>query len=72
MRRSQGLRLVPSMKNMIKTGLFLAVLLVFPSGWLSAQSLSYSLLGSDGPQPSPRFDGTIAYDPFGRRLFLFA
>jgi len=36
-----------------------------------AQPLSYSLLGADGDQPSPRFDGTIAYDPSARRIFLF-
>ena len=34
-----------------------------------AQVLNYSLLSSDGP--SPRFDGTIAYDPAARRLFMF-
>jgi hypothetical protein len=29
---------------------------------LSEQTLSYTLLSSEGPQPSARFDGTIAYD----------
>ena len=60
------------MKITMHVWLFMAALLVFSSGRLSAQSLTYSLLGADGPQPSPRFDGTIAYDPSGRRLFLFA
>ncbi len=36
-----------------------------------AQPLSYSLLRADGAQPSPRVDGTIAYDLSGRRIFLF-
>jgi uncharacterized protein (TIGR03437 family) len=36
-----------------------------------AQTLSYTLLRSDGVSPSPRFDGTIAYDPVARRIFLF-
>jgi len=36
-----------------------------------AQPLSYSLLTSQTPQPSPRFDGTIAYDPASRQIFLF-
>lgn len=35
------------------------------------QPLSYSLFRPQGPQPSPRFDGTIAYDPAGRQVFLF-
>jgi hypothetical protein len=35
------------------------------------QPLSYSLLRSYGAQPSPRVDGTISYDPGGRRIFLF-
>lgn len=36
-----------------------------------AQTLSFSLLGAQDPQPSARFDGTIAYDPAGRQIFLF-
>jgi hypothetical protein len=36
-----------------------------------AQSLSYSLLVSSSPQPSPRFDGAVAYDPVSRQVFLF-
>src|ERR1051326_4775734 len=36
-----------------------------------AQSLSYTLLEPQAPKPSPRFDGTIAYDPVGRQVFLF-
>jgi len=37
-----------------------------------SQPLSYSLLSaSSATQPSPRFDGTIAYDPLGRQVFLF-
>ena len=36
-----------------------------------AQPLTYSLLRADGPHPTPRSDGTIAYDPAGRRIFLF-
>lgn len=36
-----------------------------------AQPLSYSLLSASGTQPSPRFDGTIAYDASGRQAFLF-
>ncbi len=37
----------------------------------SAQPLSYSLLRADGAQPSPRLDGTIAYDPGARAIYLF-
>jgi uncharacterized protein (TIGR03437 family) len=37
----------------------------------SAQELSYSLLESASAQPSPRFDGAIAYDAVGRRVLLF-
>ncbi len=37
----------------------------------SAQPLSYTLLNAEGTKPSPRFDGTIAYDPTGRQIFLF-
>jgi len=36
---------------------------------MTAQQLSYSLLSADGP--SPRVDGTIAYDPSDRRIYLF-
>lgn len=60
------------MKNTTCAWLFIVLLLGFPSARLSAQSLAYSLLRADGPLPSPRLDGTIAYDPSGRRLFLFA
>jgi uncharacterized protein (TIGR03437 family) len=35
----------------------------------SAQPLSYSLVSAEGP--SPRVDGTVAYDPSARRLYLF-
>jgi uncharacterized protein (TIGR03437 family) len=38
---------------------------------VQGQNLSYSLLGVDGVQPSPRSDGTIAYDAETRRIFLF-
>ncbi len=37
----------------------------------SAQPLSYSLLAAEGTKPGARFDGTIAYDRDGRRIFLF-
>ena len=37
----------------------------------TAQTLSYSLLPAATTVPSPRFDGTIAYDPSGRQIFLF-
>jgi uncharacterized protein (TIGR03437 family) len=36
-----------------------------------AQNLSFSLLRADGDKPSARFDGTIAYDPGNRRVYLF-
>lgn len=36
-----------------------------------AQPLSYTLLESEGPKPAGRVDGTIAYDPASRRVFLF-
>lgn len=38
---------------------------------MQGQPLSYSQLRTDGPQPSARFDGTIAYDPSARRIYLF-
>lgn len=38
---------------------------------LWAQPLSYTLLEAEGAKPSARFDGTIAYDPGGRRVILF-
>lgn len=37
----------------------------------SAQTLSFSQLPAGAAPPSPRFDGTIAYDPTGGQLFLF-
>lgn len=36
-----------------------------------AQQFTYTLLGSTGSQPSPRIDGTIAYDPTDRTVYLF-
>ncbi len=36
-----------------------------------AQELTYSLVTVQGASPSARFDGTLAYDPAGRQLFLF-
>lgn len=36
-----------------------------------AQPLSYTLVEAEGTKPSARFDGTIAYDPAGRRVILF-
>ena len=36
-----------------------------------AQQFSYTLLGSSGSQPSPRIDGTIAYDATDRTIYLF-
>jgi uncharacterized protein (TIGR03437 family) len=47
-----------------------SALLVFTTA-LPAQTLSYTLLSSEGPRPSARFDGTIAYDPSARRIYLF-
>jgi hypothetical protein len=39
---------------------------------LKAQTLSYSILQStNGASPSARVDGTIAYDPTGRQIFMF-
>jgi hypothetical protein len=37
----------------------------------TAQTLSYSLLPAGTTVPSPRFDGTIAYDPSEKQIFLF-
>lgn len=59
------------MKHSLQTALLVAVLWMAASAPLIAQAVTYSLLGSGGTQPSPRFDGTVAYDPSGRRLFLF-
>ena len=36
-----------------------------------AQSLTYTQLPSGPNAPAPRLDGTIAYDPTGRQIFLF-
>lgn len=36
-----------------------------------AQQFTYTLLGSSGLQPSPRFDGTITYDATDRTIYLF-
>jgi hypothetical protein len=53
-------------RNLTLTSLLLALATTLP-----AQTLSYTLLSSAGPQPSPRFDGTIAYDPSTRQIYLF-
>ncbi|MBC8167381.1 MAG: hypothetical protein H7Y20_16120 [Bryobacteraceae bacterium] len=53
--------------------------LIFAAVWMTvsiagsgyAQPLTYSLLRTDGPQPTPRLDGTIAYDPIDSRILLF-
>ena len=37
----------------------------------NAQTLSYRLLPVEGASPSPRLDGTIAYDANSRQLWLF-
>ena len=37
----------------------------------TAQPLVYTLLPAPNEAPSPRFDGTIAYDPVGKQVFLF-
>lgn len=37
----------------------------------NAQTLSYRLLPVEGASPSARLDGTIAYDPAGRQIYLF-
>jgi hypothetical protein len=59
---------MPDSTNMIRTGL---LLILGAASLGSAQPLSYTLLPAADPQPSPRLDGTIAYDSAGRRLFLF-
>jgi uncharacterized protein (TIGR03437 family) len=41
------------------------------ASFLQGQPLQYTLLPAEGARPSARFDGTIAYDPAGRQLFLF-
>ena len=38
---------------------------------MDAQTLTYALLPADGPKPSARFDGPIAYEPGGGQIFLF-
>src|SRR5262245_33794727 len=48
-----------------------ACVFVVLAGFACAQPIAYSLLRADGPQPTPRFDGTIVYDPIDRRIFLF-
>lgn len=45
-------------------------LLLFAFGLL-AQPLEYSLLPPNGTAPSPRIDGTVAYDAANRRILLF-
>ena len=47
------------------------VILAALAGPAFAQGLSYTLLRSDGPQPSARFDAAIAYDTPGRQVFVF-
>ena len=56
------------MRTLILKGLAAALLSVAS---ISGQPLSFSLLRADGVQPTPRFDGTITFDPAGRRIFLF-
>jgi hypothetical protein len=38
---------------------------------LLAQQLQFTTLPSTGSGPSPRFDGTIAYDPSANEIYLF-
>jgi uncharacterized protein (TIGR03437 family) len=47
------------------------VLVLFYTLNVAAQNLSYSLLASTSPPPSPRVDGAVAYDPAGRQILLF-
>ena len=48
-----------------------AILLFTFLAQLSAQPLSYALLPSGDEAPSPRVDGAVAYDPAGKRIFMF-
>ena len=50
------------MQKMIRVFLAAAALLSVRD-LAEAQALTYSLLPSQDPQPSPRFDGAIAYSP---------
>lgn len=47
------------------------VVLILTVGAAAAQSLSYRLLPADGPQPSARFDGTIAWHSTRKLVYLF-
>ena len=49
----------------------LLVLGTIMTGLLSAETLGYTLLTAEGPAPSPRVDGTIAYDSASQRVLLF-
>jgi len=48
-----------------------AILVAFAALPATPQTLSWSQWKAAGTQPSPRQDGTIAYDPAGNQLFLF-
>ena len=58
------------MKRTVRVFLAAAALLIVRD-LAEAQPLTYSLLPSQDPQPAPRFDGTIAYNPASRQLYLF-
>lgn len=56
----------------MKLMLTVTIIALFFLGWATqAQTLSYSLLPTGDDAPSARFDGTIAYDPAGKQIFLF-
>jgi uncharacterized protein (TIGR03437 family) len=48
-----------------------ALLLALAAAALAGQTLEFTVLAPAGVKPSGRLDGTIAYDPPGRQLFLF-
>ena len=50
---------------------FHILLSILGAACAAAQPLAFTRLPADGPAPTPRVDGTIAYDGAGRRIYMF-
>lgn len=50
---------------------FHILFLILEAAYAAAQPLAFTRLPADGTAPTPRVDGTIAYDGAGRRIYLF-